>query len=125
SNLELAREQFRQTEARVAAGAAAPIERAEVATELASRETDLLQSAQNVSIAENNLKQLILRDPLAPEWAAQITPTDEPNFDPTPIDLAALLTEARENRPELQRLRLEEDINRIDLEFYRNQTRPR
>ena len=67
ANLNLAREQFRLTEARVAAGAAAPIERAEVATELSSRETELLQAAQAVTVAENNLKRLILRDPLAVE----------------------------------------------------------
>lgn len=125
ANLNLAREQFRLTEARVAAGAAAPIERAEVATELSSRETELLQAAQAVTVAENNLKRLILRDPLAVEWSAEILPTDEPSFDPEPLELSSLLAEARENRPELQRLRLEEEVNRLDVDFFRNQTKPR
>ncbi len=125
ANLNLARENFRLTEARVAAGVGAPIERAEIQTELSTRESELLLASQSVSIAENNLKQLILRDPLAPEWSVQVVPTDEPSFQETPVNLQDALTEARANRPELRRLRLEQDVNNIDLQYYRNQTRPR
>jgi HAE1 family hydrophobic/amphiphilic exporter-1 len=125
ANLNLSRELFRQTEARVVAGASAPLERAEVQTEIANRESSLLQATQAVSIAENNLKQLIIRDPTAPEWTAQITPTDEPSFDATPINLNDALVEARTNRPELRRLRLQNDINDIDIKYFKNQTRPR
>ncbi|MEJ7575715.1 MAG: TolC family protein [Pyrinomonadaceae bacterium] len=125
ANLNLARENFRLTEARVAAGVGAPIERAEIQTELSTRESELLLASQSVSVAENNLKQLILRDPLAPEWSAQVVPTDAPSFGENHVNLQDALTEARANRPELRRLRLEQDVNNIDLQFYRNQTRPR
>ena len=125
ANLNLSRELFRQTEARVVAGASAPLERAEVQTEIANRESALLLATQNVSIAENNLKQLIIRDPNAPEWTAQITPTDQPTFDSTPINLNDALAEARTNRPELRRLRLQNEITDIDIKYFRNQTRPR
>ncbi|OLE55199.1 MAG: hypothetical protein AUG51_04405 [Acidobacteria bacterium 13_1_20CM_3_53_8] len=125
SNFNLTRERFRQTEARVAAGATAPLERAEVQTELANRETSLLSAVETVSAAENALKQLILRDPNAQEWTAQITPTDEPTFDATPVNLTDALDEAHKNRPEIQRLRLQHDINDIDLQYYSNQTKPR
>jgi HAE1 family hydrophobic/amphiphilic exporter-1 len=125
ANLNLSRELFRQTDARVAAGASAPLERAEVQTEIANRESALLQATQGVSIAENNLKQLIIRDPNAPEWTAQITPTDQPSFDATPVILEDALAEARTNRPELRRLRLQRDITNIDEKFFKNQTRPR
>ncbi|HZH29244.1 MAG TPA: TolC family protein [Pyrinomonadaceae bacterium] len=124
ANLNLARENFRRTEASVAAGASAPLERAEVQTELSNREASLLIASQGVSIAENNLKQLILRDPLAPEWSAALVPTDEPTFDETPVNLNDALTEARTNRPELRRLKLQEEINNIDIQFFRNQTKP-
>lgn len=125
SNLELSRQQFRLTEARIAAGAAAPLERAEVQTELSNRESDLLISSQQVAQAENNLKELILRDPLAKEWTAILQPTDEPTFDTAPVSLEDALKEARNNRQELRRLRLQSDINNIDIKYYRNQTRPR
>ncbi|HYG10291.1 MAG TPA: TolC family protein, partial [Pyrinomonadaceae bacterium] len=124
ANLNLARQNFQRTEASVAAGAAAPLERAEVQTELSNREASLLIASQNVSIAENNLKQLILRDPLAPEWSAALVPTDEPAFDETPVNLNDALAEARTNRPELRRLKLQEEISNIDIQFFKNQTKP-
>ena len=124
ANLNLSRENLRRVEAQIAVGTQAPLARAEVQTELANRESSLLVSVQNVSIAENNLKHLIAKDATAPEWSAQITPTDTPKFDATPVNLNDALKEARENRPELRRLRLQNDINKIDLQFFKNQTRP-
>jgi HAE1 family hydrophobic/amphiphilic exporter-1 len=124
ANLNLSRENLKNVEAQIAAGAKAPLERAEVQTELANRESALLISVQNVSIAENNLKNLIFKDPTSPEWSAQITPTETPTFDTTPVNLTDALKEARDNRPELRRLRLQDDINKIDLTYFKNQTRP-
>lgn len=125
ANLKLARENFRRTEASVAAGASAPLERAEIQTELSNRESQLLLASQSVSIAENNLKSLMLKDPLAPEWGSALIPTDEPKFDDTPVSLPDALTEARNNRPELRRLRLQQDVSDVDLQYFRNQTKPR
>lgn len=124
ANLNLARENFRRIEAQIAAGAAAPFSRAEVQTELSTREQDVLVSVQQVEIAENALKQLILKDPQNQEWRAQLVPTDNPSFDTTPVNLQDALTEARANRPELKRLTLQQDINRIDIQYFKNQTRP-
>jgi outer membrane protein len=123
-NLNLTRENLKNVEAQIAAGAKAPLERAEVQTELATREAALLLAIQGVSTAENNLKNLIFKDPNSPEWTAQVTPTDSPKYDTTPVNLDDALKEARENRPELQRLKLQQDINAIDLKYYKNQTRP-
>lgn len=125
ANLNLARENFRRTEASVAAGRSAPLERAEIQTELSNRETSLLIASQGVTLAENNLKQLMLREPLAPEWSASLVPTDQPSFDETPVNLPEILTEARANRPELRRLRLQDEINDIDIKYFKNQTKPR
>ena len=123
-NLNLSRENLKNVEAQISVGAKAPLERAEVQTELANRESALLVAVQNVSIAENNLKQLILKDPQNPEWSAQLTPTDLPRFDATPVNLNEALKEARDNRPELRRLVLQNDINEIDLTYFKNQTKP-
>jgi len=123
-NLNLTRENLRRVEAQIAVGTKAPLERAEVQTELANRESSLLVAVQGVSIAENSLKQLIFRDPTTREWSAQVTPTDTPKFDTTPVNLNDALKEARENRPELRRLRLQTDINQIDIQYFKNQTKP-
>ena len=125
ANLNLSRESLKNVEAQIAAGAKAPLERAEVQTELANRETSLLTAVQNVAIAENNLKVLIFKEPANPEWSAQVTPTDTPKFDTTPVNLVDALKAARDNRPELRRLRLQNDINDIDITFFKNQTKPR
>ena len=125
SNLNLSRESLRNIEAQIAAGARAPLERAEVLTEVSNRETALLSAIQSVAIAENNLKNLIFKEPTNPEWNAQLTPTDTPKFDTNPVNLDDALKAARDNRPELRRLRLQNDINAIDLQYFQNQTRPR
>jgi HAE1 family hydrophobic/amphiphilic exporter-1 len=123
-NMTLSRENLRQIEAQIAAGAKAPLDRAEVLTELATRESALLSATQTVSTAENVLKQLILKDPSAPQWGAQITPTDSPVVDTNPVSLNEAITQARKNRPELLRLRLQHEINDIDLQYFKNQMKP-
>jgi len=124
-NLNLSRENLRRVEAQISVGTQAPLARAEVQTELANRESTLLLAVQNVSIAENNLKQLIAKDATELEWSAQITPTDTPKFDANPVNLNDALKEARDNRPELRRLRLQTDITQIDIQYFKNQMRPR
>jgi len=124
ANLNLSRESLRNIEAQIAAGAKAPLERAEVQTELANRETALYSAIQAVAIAENNLKVLIFKNPGSPEWSAQLTPTETPKFDTTPLNLDDALKAAHDNRPELRRLRLQNDINNIDISFFKNQTKP-
>jgi outer membrane protein len=123
-NLNLSRENLKQIEAQINAGAKAPLDRAEVLTEIANRQTALLTATQVVSIAENNIKQLMLKDSTAPEWSAQITPTDTPTVDTNPVNLNDAITEARKNRPELQRLNMQRRINDLDLQFFRNQAKP-
>ncbi|HVF67652.1 MAG TPA: TolC family protein [Pyrinomonadaceae bacterium] len=125
ANVKLAQENFRRTEASVVAGASAPLQRAEVETELSTREASLLIANQQVTVAENALKQLMLKDPLAPEWSKALVPTDQPSFDDRPVELETALKEARDNRPELRRLKLESQVSDINLQFYRNQTKPR
>jgi len=124
ANLNLSRENLKQVEAQISAGAKAPLERAEVLTELANRESTLLTATQTVSTAENNLKQLILQNTSAPEWSAQVTPTDTPVFDTNPVNLNDAIAEARKNRPDLQRLRVQREINALDIQYFKNQTKP-
>jgi outer membrane protein TolC len=124
ANVNFARENMRQVEARIDAGAAAPLERAEVATELANRESDLLLATQQVSINENNLKRLLLRDPLSAEWSMSFVPTETPAVDPAAIGMDQALRDAMDNRWELRRLRLQREINEEDVRYFRNQTKP-
>ncbi len=124
ANINLARENLRQVEARIEAGAAAPLARAEVATELANREGELLLATQTVASAENNLKQLVLSDPASPEWTQTFVPTDIPAVSTGPLSLDDAMKDAMDNRFELKRLRLQREINSEDIKFFRNQIKP-
>ena len=124
ANLNLAKENLRQVEAKISAGTGAPLARAEVATELANREGDVLLATQQVSQTENTLKTLLLKDGSAPEWSQSIVPTDQPVFSDAPIMVEDALKDAMDNRPELSRLKLQSEINRIDIDYFRNQTKP-
>ena len=125
ANLNLARESSRQIEAKIQAGVSAPLARAEVATELANRESDVLLATQQVSITENNLKTLLLRDPNAPEWTQAFVPIDKPTYSDEPIIVEDAIKDAMDNRPELSRLRFQKEINSIDINFFKNQMKPR
>lgn len=125
SNVNLAREQLRMIEEQVSVGISATLDRAQALTQIASAETALLSATQAVTTAENALKQLFLRDRSAPEWSTRVKPTDEPSLATTPISLKDALAEAFANRPELNVLRVQQDINKIDTQFFKNQTLPR
>src|SRR5437868_11249499 len=123
-SLNVARQNMRNIEAEISAGAKAPLDRAQVQTDIATREANLYIATQSVSVAENSLKQFMLKDPSSPQWSAQLTPTDQPSFDLSPVNLSAALDDAHKNRPELRRLNLQKDINAVDIQFFQNQTLP-
>ncbi|MBA4121942.1 MAG: TolC family protein [Acidobacteria bacterium] len=125
ANVNLARENLRQVEVRIGVGTAAPLARAEVNTELANREGDLLSATEQVSITENNLKTLLLRDPSATEWTQAFVPTDSPVYSDEPVIVDDAIKDAIDNRPELRRLRLQREVTAIDIDYFKNQTKPR
>ncbi len=125
ANVNLARENLRQIEVKIEAGASAPLARAEVETELATREGDLLSATQQVSTTENTLKTLLLRESNSPEWTQAYVPTDTPVYSDEPVLVEDAIKDAFDNRPELRRLKLERETNAIDIDFFRNQTKPR
>ena len=125
ANVNLARENLRQIEVKINVGTAAPLARAEVETELANREGELLTATQQVSTTENTLKTLVLRDATSPEWTQAYVPTDTPVYSDEPIIVEDAIKDAFDNRPELQRLRLQRETNAIDIDYFRNQIKPR
>ena len=81
-------------------------------------------ATQQVSVTENTLKTLLLRDPTAPEWSQSLVPVDKPVITDKPIVVEDAVKDAIENRPELSRLRLQKEINTIDVGYFKNQTKP-
>jgi HAE1 family hydrophobic/amphiphilic exporter-1 len=123
--VNLAREQIRMIEEQISVGTSASLERAQALTQIASAETAWLSAKQYVTTSENALKQLILRNKSASEWSTQLKPTDEPSLDATSANLHDALAAAFANRPELNLLHVQQDINKIDNQLYKNQILPR
>ncbi|MCV4697526.1 hypothetical protein OFB92_30940, partial [Escherichia coli] len=90
-----------------------------VITELANREADLLLASQQVSVAENALKQLLIKEATSSDWLRPLVPTDRPVVGQEPVNLDAAIKDALDNRYELQRLKLAADINKIDIDYFK------
>jgi outer membrane protein len=125
ANLNLSKENLRIIEARITAGTAAPLQRAEVETELANREAGVFSATELVSISQNALKQLLLKDVSDADWNANLVPTDAPIFSNDVIKLEDAVKDAVENRPELRRLKLDREINSLDIQLAKNLLKPR
>lgn len=108
----------------VEVGTMAPISVVEAATSLESRRQDVFAAMNNVGIAENALKILTADGPKDPIWSSLIEPVD--SFDSKQIStpLVDAIRLAHENRPEIRQMDLSEEINKIDIDFARNQAKP-
>jgi outer membrane protein len=124
ANLDLSKQNLKQVEARIAAGTAAPLQKAEIEAELANRESDLLIAGQQLVAAENALKQLILGNPNDVAWRSTVIPTDRPSFSEEMFNLENALELAATNRPELRALRFSKAISETELDFAKNQAKP-
>lgn len=124
-NLNLSKENLKKIEMQIEDGAEPPLAKAEVETELANREIDVFEAERRVAEIENALKQLVLPNMTSTEWGRTLIPTDKPNLNPIKMSLAEAVTDAVNNRPELIRLKQQQEISAIEMEYFRNQTKPR
>jgi outer membrane protein len=108
----------------VAEGALAPIDVVAAEAQLAGFEQSLFSSLEEVSRAENNLKNLIAVNRQADLWNLSIVPTDSVDLAPPDVSLPDALKAAMENRPELQQSNVVREINQIDQQYFREQTKP-
>ena len=119
-----AKQQVESNQRQVAEGVIAPIEVVEAETQVTNFEQQVYAAQQSVTQAENVLKTIILADSSADLWTQAIVPTTPVNVDPPKVSVEDALAEARANRPELEQLRANKEINDINTRFYKNQTKP-
>ncbi len=124
-NLNLSKENLSRVQMQIDDGAEAPLARAEVETELANREVEVFEAERKVAEVENALKQLVLPNMASAEWGRTFVPTDKPDLDPVRMSLTEAMAEAVNNRPELVRLKHEQEIRAIEIDYFRNQAKPR
>lgn len=118
------RTQLEHNKRLVSEGALAPIDVVAAEAQVAGFEQSLFSSLEEVSRAENNLKNLIAVNRQADLWNLSIVPTDSVDLATPEISLPEALKAAMENRPELQQSSVVREINQIDQKYFREQTKP-
>ncbi len=105
-------------------GILAPIDVVEAETQLATFQRSVFNAQATLTQAENRLKVLILPDRSSPVWPSALVPTTPINVQPPLLPLADAVNEALENRPELAQVKIASEINRINLRYSRELTKP-
>src|SRR5205085_1195369 len=119
-----ARLQLESNRRQVEQGTLAPIDVVAAQTQVATFEQNVYSAQEAVTRAENALKSLILPDRRAPLWSQAILPTSPVTLEPPRIPLDQAVTTALANRPEVEQVATNAEINRINTRFFRDQTKP-
>ena len=119
-----ARSQLEHNKRLVNEGQLAPIDVVAAEAQISSFEQRVFGALEDVSRAENSLKNLIALDQKANLWSESIVPTDSVDLSAPQISLPDALKTAMENRPELQQSDVLKEINQIDQKFFKDQTKP-
>lgn len=123
-SVELAKTQLERNKRMVNEGTLAPIELVSVEAELEKRSENVLTAIEAVTRAENVLKQLVLGDRESSEWNQPIIPTDAPDLGAISYALTDAIASALANRPELAQNNLRQEVNKVEIKFFDNQTKP-
>lgn len=121
----LAETQIDRLQRLVREGVNAPVEIVQVEAELERRREGVLAALEGVTVAENNLKALILSDRTDGVWDRPLVPVDTARIVPVTYTVDEAVATAIVNRPELSQLRAQAEINEIDRRFFKDQTKPR
>lgn len=100
-SITLAEQQRTDTQARIDARTAAPLDIAQPTAEVERRRGDYFAARESVVRAEHVLKLLIADDPADPIWNQTLEPSEPADTAPTKVDVQRALTDALAHRPEL------------------------
>lgn len=119
-----ARTQLDSNQRQVSKGALAPIDVVAATAQIATFEQAVYAAQEVVTRTENTLKTLLLADRTSAEWSRPITPVSPISLDPPKVSLDLALSEALKNRQEIAQLQTNSEINKINEEYFRDQTKP-
>src|SRR5215813_13734479 len=124
-SVQLAETFLNNVKRQVEVGTQAPIEVVSAAADLEQRRQSVFQAMNQVGQAENALKNLTASGGKDELWSSVIEPVE--SFDikqAVTIPVADAIKLAHENRPEIRQSSLSKEINKIDIDFFRNQVKP-
>jgi HAE1 family hydrophobic/amphiphilic exporter-1 len=126
-SVELARTQLEHNERLVKEGTLAPADVISARVEVERRTDDAEAAVEAIQRAENALKALMLPagSGAGEQWSSALVPAEQPQLKtepPMPVEDALRL--AFNNRAEMEQYRLRGEMNKIDVSYYRDQTKP-
>ncbi|CAN5523795.1 TolC family protein [soil metagenome] len=122
--LKQAKEQLESNQRLVAKGILAPIEIVAATAQISRFEQGVFAAQETITRTENTLKTLLLPDKTSAEWSRPITPVSPIAQTVPRIGLEIAMTEALKNRPEIEQIGVNTEINEINKKFYKNQLKP-
>jgi HAE1 family hydrophobic/amphiphilic exporter-1 len=120
----VARTQLEHNRRLVNEGMLAPIDIVAAEAQISTYEQGVFSALEEVSRAENSLKNLIAVNKQAELWSESIVPVDPVELSVPAVALPDALKMAMENRPELQQSNVVREINEIDKKYFKEQTKP-
>jgi outer membrane protein TolC len=123
-NLELRQSSLADARARVAVGAAAPIDLISAEADVASNLEQVLLAEAQIATREDVLRTLILDPSQADFWDVRLIPTDVMRPEPHAIDLDAAIARALDNRLDLVVARRQIEIDDLNLRAGSNAALP-
>jgi HAE1 family hydrophobic/amphiphilic exporter-1 len=124
-SVDLAETQLEHNERLVDAGTLAKSDIISARVELERRKDEAEAAVEAIQRAENALKALIAQAGAGEIWQSEIVPVEQPQIEPSAsLPLEDALRLADQNRPEMEQYRLRGELNKIDAEYLRNQTKP-
>lgn len=124
-SVELAQTQLEHNQRLADAGTLAPADITSARVELERRKDEAEAAIDAIQRAENSLKSMILETGNAEAWNSEFLPAEQPDVTATAsIPLEDGVRLAQQNRPEMQQFRLRGEQNKIDVEYFRDQSKP-
>jgi outer membrane protein len=124
-SIELALTQLEHNQRLVEAGSLAPADIISARVEVERRRDEAEAAIDAIQRAENALKTLLLQPGNSELWNSEIVPVEKPQVEPSPaLPLVDAVKLAFQNRPEMEQYRLLGELNKFDVDYYRNQAKP-
>jgi HAE1 family hydrophobic/amphiphilic exporter-1 len=124
-SVDLADTQLEHNERLVEAGTLAKSDIISARVELERRKDEAEAAVDAIQRAENALKALMAQVGDGEIWQSELVPVEQPQIETgASLPLEDALRLAAQNRPEMEQYRLRGELNKIDSEYLRNQTKP-
>ena len=118
--LKRAQDLLKQNEIKVRVGSAAPIEILTAKAEVARNDSLLIQAERTIQTADENLKKILNMS----KENYELIPSDTPQVKKIDVDFDEFLLEGLNNRPDVERAKLDLANQKIGVKFAKNQMLP-